>query len=107
MILMIVDITSKIDDSTKTGTYTNDVTAVRRDNQLNNWRKKLCALDPKFEYYPEASKTCLYVKEKSKQQTLSIFKDTAIKITTEGQRHLGAVPPNTNMSMFRTRLIYS
>lgn len=99
MILMIVDITSKIDDSKKTGTYTNDVTAVRRDNQLNNWRK--------FEYYPEASKTCLYVKEKSKQQTLSIFKDTAIKITTEGQRHLGAVPPNTNMSMFRTRLIYS
>lgn len=104
---MIVDITSKIDDSTKTGTYTNDVMAVRKDNQLNNWWKKLCALGPKFEYYPEGSKTCLYVKEKAKQQTLSIFKDTAIKITTEGQRHLGAVPPNTNMSMFRTRLIYS
>ena len=107
MILMIVDITSKIDDPTKTATYTDDVTAAGKVIQLKNWWKTLCALGPKFRYYPEASKLSLIVEEKAKQQTLSVFKNTAIKITTEGQRHFGAGPLNTNMSMFRARLMSS
>ena len=53
--------------------------------------KTLCILGPKFGYYPEASKSWLIVKEKAKQRAFTVFKDTAIKITTEGQRHLGAV----------------
>ena len=48
-------------------------------------------LGPKFGYYPEASKSWLIVKEKAKQRAFTVFKDTAIKITMEGQRHLGAV----------------
>ena len=48
-------------------------------------------LDPKFGYYPEESNSWLIVKEKAKQRAFTVFKDTAIKITTEGQRHLGAV----------------
>ena len=90
MILMIVDITSKIDDSPKTATYT-DVTAAGKIIQLKNWWKTLCILGPKFGYYPEPSKSWLIVKEKAKQRSFVVFKDTAIKITTEGQHHLGAV----------------
>ena len=37
MILMIVDITSKIDDSTKTAAYADDVTAAGKIIQLKNW----------------------------------------------------------------------
>ena len=48
-------------------------------------------LGPKFGYYPEASKSWLIVKEKAKQRPFTLFKDTAIKITTQGQRHLRAV----------------
>ena len=91
MILMIVDITSKIDESTKTAAYADDVTAAGKIIQLKNWWKTLCNLGPKFGYYPEASKSWLIVKETSKQQATSVFKDTKIQITTEGQRHLGAV----------------
>ena len=91
MILMIVDITSKIDGSTKTAAYTDDVTAAGKIIQLKNWWKTLCILGPKFGYYPEASKSWLLVKEKVKQRAFTVFKDTAIKITTEGQCHLGAV----------------
>ena len=91
MILMIVDITSKIDDSTKTAAYADDVTAAGKIIQLKNWWKTLCILGPKFGYYPEASKSWLIVKEKAKQRAFTVFKDTAIKITTEGQRHLEAV----------------
>ena len=36
MILMIVDITSKIDDSTKTAAYADDVTAAGKTIQLKN-----------------------------------------------------------------------
>ena len=88
---MTVDITSKIDDSTKTAAYTDDVTAAGKIIQLKNWWKTLCMLGPKFGYYPEASKSWLLVKEKVKQRAFTVFKDTAIKITTEGQCHLGAV----------------
>ena len=36
MILMIVDITSKVDDSTKTASFADDVTAARKIIQLKN-----------------------------------------------------------------------
>ena len=48
-------------------------------------------LGAKFGYYPDASKSWLIVREKAKQGAFTVFKDTAIKITTKGQRHLGAV----------------
>ena len=64
MILIIVDITSKIDDSTKAAAYADDVTAAGKIIQLKNWWKMLCLLGPKFGYYPEASKSWLIVKNK-------------------------------------------
>ena len=57
MILLIVDITSKTDDSTKTAAYADDVTAAGKIIQLKNWWKTLCMLGPEFGYYPEASKS--------------------------------------------------
>ena len=41
--------------------------------------------------FPEGRKSWLIVKEKQVQKAQSVFKDTNIKITTEGQQHLGAV----------------
>ena len=79
MILTIVDITSKIDDSTKTAAYADDVTAAGKIIQLKNWWKTLCILGPKFGYYPELSKSWLIVKEKAKQRAFTVFKDNAIK----------------------------
>ena len=68
MILMIVDITSKIDNSTKTAAYADHVTDAGK-----------------------VSKSWLIAKEKAKQRVFAVFKGTVIKITTEGQRHLEAV----------------
>ena len=48
-------------------------------------------LGPKLGYYSEASKSWLIDEEKAKQRAFTVLKDTAIKITTEGQRHLGVV----------------
>ena len=48
MILMIADITSKIDYSTKTAAYADNVTTAGKIIQLKNWWKKLCILGSKF-----------------------------------------------------------
>ena len=91
IILMIVDITSKIDDSTDLPAYVDGVTAAGKIIQLKNCWRTLCMLGPKFKYYPQTSKSWLIEKEKTKQRAFTVFKDTWIKITTEGQRHLGPV----------------
>ena len=88
---MIVDITNKIDDSQKNAAYADDVTAARKIIQLKNWWTTLCMLRYKFGYYPDRSKSWLIVREKAKQGAFTVFKDTAVKITTKGQRLLGAV----------------
>ena len=64
MILMIVDIASKIDDSTETAAYVDDVTAARKFIQLKNYCKTLCMLGPRSGYYPEESKSWLIVRKK-------------------------------------------
>ena len=88
---MLVGETNQADNTTKTAAYADDLTAVGTVMPLRNWWEMLCRLGPKFGYFPEGSKSWLIVKEKEVQKAQSVFKDTNIKITTEGQRHLGAV----------------
>ena len=53
-------------------------------------------MGPKFGYLPEGSKSWLIVGENSKERAQTIFDNTKIKITTDGQRHLGAVIGTAN-----------
>ena len=66
--------------------YTTHSHASGTTMRLRNWWEKLCRLGPKFGHFLEGSKSWLIVKEKAQ----SVFKDTNIKITKEGQRYLGA-----------------
>ena len=91
LILMLVAEANQVDNTTKTAAYADDLTAAGTIMRLRNWWETLCRLGPKFGYFPEGSKSWLIVKEKEVQKAQSVFKDTNIKITTEGQRHLGAV----------------
>ena len=48
--------------------------------------------EPKYGYFPKASKSILKVKGmENLPKAKSVFKDSGIQITTEGDRHLGAV----------------
>ena len=82
--LMLVGETNQADNTTKTAAYADDLTAVGTVMPLRNWWEMLCRLGPKFGYFPEGSKSWLIVKEKEVQKAQSVFKDTNIKITTEG-----------------------
>ena len=45
----------------------------------------------KFGYYRQCSKSWLIIISNSKQHAKTLFTSTEIQITTDGQRHLGAV----------------
>ena len=45
----------------------------------------------KYGYFPLPSKTVLIVKPESKEQAEEIFRGTGVKISSEGERHMGAV----------------
>ena len=87
LVLMLVEQASQANNTTKTAAYADDLTATGTIIRLRNWWDVLCRMGPKFGYFPEGSKSWLIVKNKDQ----SAFKDTNIKITTEGQRHLGAI----------------
>ena len=48
-------------------------------------------MGPKFGYFSEGSKSWIAVRENAKERAQTISDNTKIKITTDGQRHLGTV----------------
>ena len=69
------------DDSTSGGTITG----------VKKWWDHLKEMGPKYGYYPKPSKTHIIVKnEADMEKVREIFGDEGIKITSEGQRHIGA-----------------
>ena len=46
---------------------------------------------PKYGYYQETTKSWLIVKKEILEEARRIFADTNVQITSEGQKHLGAV----------------
>ena len=72
--------------------YADDSAAVGLLRKLKQWWDELCVSGPKLGYFPKPSKTILIVKDKS-LLTLAqtVFGNTGIEITCDGERHLGAV----------------
>ena len=58
--------------------------------QLRRWWDKLNECWPAFGYFPDTVKTWLIVKESQLALAKELFRDTSVKITTEGHRLLGA-----------------
>ena len=58
---------------------------------MRKWWDILCTEGPKYGYYPLASKTILIVKPGKLEKAREIFNETGVTITTDGERHMGAV----------------
>ena len=72
--------------------YADDSSAAGKLLEIRKWWDVLNETGPKFGYFPKAVKTILIVKDPQHfTMAEEIFSGTGIKITKEGERHLGAV----------------
>ncbi|MCP4460896.1 MAG: hypothetical protein GY816_23180, partial [Cytophagales bacterium] len=77
--------------------FADDATGAGSIESIKKYWDCLSENGPKYGYFPKASKTVLILKNSADFLTSkSIFKDTDIEITCEGQRHLGAVLGSEN-----------
>ena len=96
LIVMLVEIRIQDNNYTKTAVYADDLIVAGPIDQIRIWWNTLCRLGPKFGYFPEGSKSWIIVRENAKERAQTIFDNTKIKITTDGQGHLGAVIGTAN-----------
>ena len=96
LILMLVEIRMQGNNHRKTAAYADDLIVAGLIDQIRIWWNTLCRLGPKFGYFPEARKSWIIVRENAKERAQTIFDNTTIKVTTDDQRHLGAVIGTAN-----------
>ena len=71
--------------------YADDSTAAGRLVEMRKWWDTLCQDGPEYGYFPLPRKTILIVKPEEKEKAIEIFSGTGVQITTDGERHMGAV----------------
>ncbi len=77
--------------------YADDSCAAGKLISIRKWFDNLCEWGPGYGYFPKPSKCTLIVKNPEQlKEAHEIFKGLAINITTDGDRHLGAVIGSTN-----------
>ena len=71
--------------------YADDLTGAGVLSELRTWWDCVCKDGPKYGYFPNNTKSILIVKQDVPiEEAERVFGDTGVKITTEGDRHLGA-----------------
>ena len=71
--------------------YADDLTGSGTIDELKRWWDMVIELGPFIGYYAKPSKSWLIVKPSHVEYATRVFAGSGLQITTEGQRHLGAV----------------
>ena len=83
--------------------YADDASAAGKLEGLKEWWDKVVRSGPDYGYNPNAEKTILIVKRtEDLLRAKTLFSNTGVNITCEGERHLGAVIGSDD---FRTKYI--
>ena len=69
--------------------YADDASGFGSLEAIKQWWEELTEAGPDLGYYPNAKKGWLITKPEKVEGARVIFEGTAIKISTQGQRHLG------------------
>ena len=90
--MMILEATDRLPNKrTKMVAFADDFSAGGILTNLKHYWLHLLELGPQTGYHPQASKCWLIVKPEHLAEAEKIFEGTSIQITTEGNKHLGAV----------------
>ena len=88
--LALVPLVDQLQGICKQVWFADDGTGADKLDALRKWWDMLLKKGPAYGYFPKPSKTWLIVKEEKLEEAKRIFKDTGVKITSDGMRHLGA-----------------
>ena len=89
---LVNNLATSLDSSTLQAWFADDSAACGKLLTIKQWWDKICQVGPAYDYYPNASKTVLIVKSMENLPCAkALFGQTGMKITTKGERHLGAV----------------
>ena len=88
--LAVLPLIRRLSDLAQQVWYADDATGGGSLHRVRGWWDKLNVVGPTFGYFPNAIKTWLVVKEPVLAAAQSLFQDTAINITSDGRRLLGA-----------------
>ena len=70
--------------------FADDATGSGSLQDVRKWWDELSESGPPLGYFPNAKKCWLIIKPEREQAAREVFRDTAINVTTEGHKHLGA-----------------
>ena len=88
---LLNDLMSILAEQDKMAAFADDITATGKCRSLRTWWDNLATQGPHFGYFPQPKKSWLIVKEHNLADAVESFRGSNIQITTEGERHLGAV----------------
>ena len=71
--------------------YADDLTGAGKITAVKRWWDLITTLGPEIGYHPNAGKSVLIVKAEYYDIAIEAFRGTNVKVTKDGQRHLGAV----------------
>ena len=77
--------------STKQCWFADDACGAGSILEIKKWWDALNTLGPGFGYFPNAQKCWIISKADKEASVKEVFKDTAVNVTVQGQKHLGAV----------------
>ena len=71
--------------------FADDASGAGLITEIKSWWNTLNTLGPDFGYFPNANKCWIIAKPDKEEDVRAAFKDTAVNVTVEGKKHLGAV----------------
>ena len=89
--LLLFNMPTTEDERSKCIAFADDFTGIGKLHHLKDWWESICTHGSHISYFSKPSKSWLIAKEQYYEDALKLFEDSSIQITTEGNRHLGAV----------------
>ena len=103
-LLEVIKPSTSDDYRVKHAAFADDLGGAGELWNLRRWWDNIVIFGPKLAYYPNGSKSWLVVKPIKEEKARQIFRDTNIKVTTEGRSYLGGWSTRVvNQSMLKNQ----
>ena len=107
-LLEVIKPSTSGDHGVKHAAFADDLGGACELWHLRRWWDNIVIVGPKLGHYPNVSKSWLVVKPIKEEKARQIFRDTNIKVTTEGRSYLGGyIGSESGQSKYADELVSS